>query len=134
MDTNSTIREIDNTHLAANLALKNKDFDAYIGYFSDDLKYKQLNGKIIDKRQLSNDTQRYFDRIKSYSGTYDRLNSSVDNDLFIEKIIQKATVTIRIFIFFSKKWTVEREGTYKWEKVNGKWKILNVEITSEKLQ
>ena len=134
MDTNSTIAEIDNTHLAANLALKNKDFAAYIGHFSDDLKYKQLNGKTIDKRQLSNDTQRYFDRIKTYTGAYDRLNYSVDNDLFIEKISQRVTVTIGVFIFFSKKWTVEREGIYKWKKINGKWEILDVEITSEKLR
>jgi hypothetical protein len=132
MDTNLLITEVDKTHLAANLALKNRDFDAYMGYFSDDLKYKQSNGKTIDKGQLSYDTKRYFYRIKSFDGMYTRLSSSFENDLFIEKLVQKATVTIRVFIFFSKKWTVEREGTYKWEKVDGDWKILDVEVTNEK--
>jgi hypothetical protein len=134
MDINTVIEEIDNSHLMANLALKNKDFATYISVFSDDLKYKQMDGKAIDKRQLSKDTQKYFDRIKSYSGAYDRLNFLFENDLFIEKLAQKATVTIRIFLFFSKKWTVEREGIYKWKKVNNVWKISDVEIISEKLQ
>ena len=132
MDTNPTIAEIDKARLAAYLALENKDFATYMGCFSDDLKYKQLNGKIIDKRQLSDDTKRYFDRITTNTGTYDRLNSSVDDGLFTETIIQKTIVIISVFIFFSKKWTVEREGIYKWKKVNGEWKISDVEITSEK--
>ncbi len=134
MVANPTIAEIDNARLAAYLALEKRDFATYMGCFSNDLKYKQLNGKIIDKRQLSNDTKRYFDRIKTNTGRYDRLNSSIDGGLFTEKIIQKTTVTIRIFILFSKKWTVEREGTYKWKKVDGEWKISDVEITSEKLR
>jgi len=134
MDATLVITEVDKTHLAANLALENRDFDTYIGYFSDDLKYKQLNGKTIDKNQLSYDTKRYFYRIKSFDGTYNRLSSSFENDLFIEKLVQKVAVTIRVFIFFSKKWVVEREGTYKWKKVNGDWKISDVEVTNEKIR
>ena len=134
MDTNPVIIEVDKTHLAANLALRNRDIDTYIGYFSDDLKYKQLNGKTIDKNQLSNDTKRYFYRIKSFDSMYNRLSSSFENDLFIEKLVQKAAVTVRVFIFFSKKWAIEREGTYKWKKVNGDWQISDVEVTNEKIR
>ena len=133
MDINLTIAEIDNAHSVANLAQKNKDFGAYISYFSNDLKYKQLNGKIIGRKQLLNDIQKYFDRVRSHISTYDRLSSSVNNDLFIEKIVQKATVTIRVFIFFSKTWTIEREGIYEWKKEDGIWKISNVEVISEKI-
>jgi hypothetical protein len=133
MDTDLVITEIDKTHLAANLALKNRDFDAYLGYFSDDLTYKQLNGKTIDKDQLSDDTKRYFYRIKSFDSKYTRLSSSFENDLFSEKLVQKATATVRIFIFFSKKWSVEREGIYKWKKADGDWKIFDVEVTREKI-
>ena len=134
MDTNLVVKEIDKMHLAANQALKNKDFDTYIGYFSDDLKYKQLNGKTINKNQLSNDTKRYFYHIKSFDGIYNRLSSSFENDSFIEKLAQDATVTTRVFIFFPKKWVVRREGTYKWKKVNGDWKISDVEVTNEKIR
>src|SRR5688572_29411734 len=116
MEINPTIEEIDRAHASANLALKNKDFDAFIDHFSYNLKYKQLNGKTIDKRKVTTDTKKYFDRIQNYSSHYDRLNSFFDKGLFVEKLLQKSTVAMRVFIFFSKKWTVEREGIYKWEK------------------
>ena len=134
MDTTSTLAEIDSAHFAANLALKNQDFDRYIGHFSDNLKYKQLNGFTIDKETLAKDTRKYFDRIKNYTNDYERQNFSIDKNLFIEKLNQKATVIIRVFIFLSKKWIVEREGIYKWEKFNGHWKIVDVEVISEKVR
>jgi hypothetical protein len=133
MEINQIIAEIDTAHSAANLAQKNKDIGTYIGCFSNDLKYKQLNGKIIDKKQLLQDVQSYFDRVRSHISTYDRVSSSVGSDLFIEKIVQKAIVTISVFIFFSKTWTVEREGIYEWKKEDGHWKISTVEVTSEKI-
>lgn len=133
METTSIIKEIENAHSMSNFALRNKDFTSFIGYFSDNLKYKQLNSKTIDKNQLSKDTLQYFNRIQSCTTNYDRLNFPLDNDLFTETLVQKATVSIRVFIFFSKRWTAERNGIYKWRKENGKWKIVDVEITSEKI-
>jgi hypothetical protein len=133
MESNPIIAEIDLAHTAANFALKNKDFNSYINYFSNDLQYKQLNGKTIDKKQLSKDTQQYFSRIKNYTGKYQRLNFTFDNGIFTETLIQQATVAIRIFIFFTKHWTVERKGIYKWRKENSTWQITDVIIMNEKI-
>lgn len=133
MHSGTVIEDIDQSHLKANQALQNKEFASYMNIFSDDLIYKQMSGKSINKGQLSNDTHKYFARIISYSNNYERIHFSMENDFFIEKLVQKATVTIRVFLFFSKKFKVEREGIYKWKKVDNVWKIAEVEIVNEKI-
>ena len=126
------ISEIDAIHKVANNALRQKYLYAYIGVFADKLAYKQLNGKIIGKRQLIKDINFYFTRIKNYTSEYERKDFSAGDDIITERLIQKAIVSIRVFIFFSKRWTVEREGVYEWEKIDGTWKIVKVEIIKEK--
>ena len=126
-------KEIDSAHIAANEALKNKKFDAYIQFFDDSLQYEQPNGKIIGKAKLSDDIKLYFNRIKSYSGSFHRKEININGDKVIEILTQHAKITIKIFIFFSKNWTVEREGIYEWIKVNGNWKICKVKVLAEKV-
>ena len=60
-------REIDTIHLSANNALRNKNFEWYAQHFSNDLKYKQLDGRTIDKKKLISDIAVYFDRILKFS-------------------------------------------------------------------
>jgi hypothetical protein len=57
----------------------------------------------------------------------------LEGSRFTEHLIQKATASINIFIFFTKKWTIEREGIYEWNKIEGIWKIERVEILNEKV-
>jgi 3-phenylpropionate/cinnamic acid dioxygenase small subunit len=126
-------QEIDKAHTAANEALKNKKLDTYIQFFDDGLQYEQLNGKIIGKAKLTDDIKLYFNRIKSYSGSFHRKEINTTGDRVIEVLTQHAKITIKVFIFFSKNWTVEREGIYEWIKVNGNWKICKVKILAEKV-
>ena len=133
MNNSELINEIDAAHKVSNNALKQRDFDNYISVFADRLAYQQLNGEIIGKKQLVSDIKNYFNRITSYSSEYKRIDFSSENNKVIEKIIQQAKATIRVFIFFSKSWTVEREGIYEWEKINNAWKIVKVEIVKEKV-
>ncbi len=132
MADSQLINEIDAIHTVANDALRQKDLHAYIAVFADKLACKQLNGKIIGKRQLIKDIKFYFTRIKNYKSEYERKDFSAGDDIITERLIQKAIVSIRVFIFFSKSWTIEREGVYEWEKIDGTWKIVKVEIIKEK--
>lgn len=127
------IKEIDNAHTAANDAQRNKNFDLYMTVFTDDLQFKQLNGKTIGKKQLANDVKSYFERVKSLSGSYQRKEINTAEGKVTERLIQHSEVSIQVFIFFSKKWTVEREGIYQWVKVNSEWKICDVKILAEKI-
>lgn len=130
MESEKLLREIDSAHVSANDALKNKNFESYAEHFSNDLKYKQLNGLTIDKKKLMRDVALYFNRILNFSGDYERISFDIVNDKIIERLIQKTHVAIKVFIFFSKNWTIEREGIYEWEKKSQKWEITNVEIIS----
>ena len=132
-DTENTLNEIDKIHLLSSEAIEQKQFDDYINIFSEKLTYKQFNGKIIDKKQLTKDTIVYFSRLKTLKSKYERKNYSIEGNRFTENLIQQATVSITVFFFFTKKWTIEREGTYEWNKTEDNWKIEKVEILKEKV-
>ena len=133
MDKEKILKEIDEMHQFSNEALAQKRFNDYINIFSDDLIYKQFNGKIIDKKQLAKDTALYFSRIKAAVSQYERKDYSIEGNRFTENLIQKASATISVFFFFTKKWTVERNGIYEWIKNEANWEIEKVEILSEKV-
>ena len=133
MDSERLIIEIDKMHHLANEALRQKRFDIYINCFTDNLSYKQMNGKVIDKKELSKNIAFYFNRLKTSKSQYERMNYSIDGNRITENLIQKATASIRIFIFFTKTWTVDREGIYEWVKMDEDWKIEKVEILNEKI-
>lgn len=82
---------------------------------------------------MAKDTALYFSRLKTSTSQYERQSYSINENKFTENLIQKASASIRVFIFFTKKWTVEREGIYQWSKHEGIWKIEEVEILSEKV-
>jgi len=133
MDKENILEEIDKIHQLANESLRQKRFDTYIDIFSDHLKYKQINGKTRGKTELAKDTAVYFSRLKSTTSQYERKSFSIGENRFTENLNQKATASMRVFIFFTKKWTIEREGIYQWSKSEGAWKIEDVEILSEKV-
>ena len=101
--------------------------------FADDLQYKQTNGKTIGKKQLATDVKRYFTKVKSLSGNYQRTEISFQEGKITERLTQHSEISIRVFIFFTKKWNVERKGIYKWKIINGDWKIFNVEVLNERI-
>ena len=124
---------IDNLHIKANQDIKNKNIDEYMSIFDDDLKYTQLNGKTINKNRLIQDQKKYWSCILEINNNYERLDCHLDNDLFIENLTQIATVWVRSFVFFRKKWTFRRKGKYVWRHINGQWRICQVNILEEKI-
>lgn len=133
MENEKILKEIDEMHQFANNALGQKRFEDYMNIFSDDLTYKQLNGKTIDKKQLIKDTAFYFSRIKRSQSQYQRKDFSIEGNRVTENLTQIATTSIKVFFVFTKKWTVERDGIYKWIKTDNNWQIEMVEILNEKI-
>jgi len=88
MTDQEILNEIDKMHLFSNQAMQLKKFDDYINVFSDDLVYKQWNGKVINKKEFKNQ--------------YKRNNYSIEGNRFIENLTQRATVSIKVFFFFTK--------------------------------
>ncbi|WPV00565.1 hypothetical protein SNE26_02140 [Mucilaginibacter sp. cycad4] len=133
MIDDTLLKTIDDAHIIAKKAQQNKELDLYIDIFADDLQYKQLNGKTIGKKQLAADVKRYFNRVKSFSSNYRRTEFSFSEGKVTERLTQYSEVSIRVFIFFTKKWTVEREGIYEWKMIKDSWKIFNVEVLNERI-
>lgn len=133
MNLESLIKEIDEMHRLSKEALANKKFESYLEIFSENLTYKQFNGKVIDKKELTRNTASYFNRLKSATSKFERKKYTLKGNRFTENLIQTATSSIKVFIFFTKKWTVEREGIYEWINIKGNWKIEKVEILNEKV-
>lgn len=133
MENEVLIEEINSAHISANQDLRDKNFESYAGHFSNDLEYKQLNGRVINKKKLISDISFYFDRVVSSTSEYERLSFQVANDQISERLVQKSKIALRVFIFFSRKWTIEREAMYNWKKNNDKWEISRVEVINEKV-
>jgi hypothetical protein len=133
MENQEILNEIDLMHQRSNKALVEKNINVYINIFSDELKYKQLDGKIIDKKQLVQDIRFYFSQLKTFRSQYERMDYSIKGNQFTERLIQKATASIKVFLFFTKKWNLEREGIYEWIKIENVWRIEKVEILNEKV-
>jgi hypothetical protein len=74
-----------------------------------------------------------FSCLRHQNSQYERKDFSVDGNRFTENLIQRAIASIKVFFFFTKKWTVEREGIYEWIKIDGSWKIEKVEILNERV-
>ncbi len=129
----NVLREIDEIHQISNEALKDKRFEAYLNVFTDNLIYKQLNGKSIGKMQLRKDTAFYFSRLVRHNTSYVRNDFSIEGIKFTENLTQKATASIRVFYFFTKNWTIEREGIYHWINIENNWKIEKVEVLRERI-
>ncbi|PKV52300.1 hypothetical protein ATE84_4411 [Aquimarina sp. MAR_2010_214] len=133
MTVDNILKIIDETHSLAIKSMIQKNLSEYMSVFADELLYKQLNGKIINKKQLTKDTEKYFSRVLSVKSNYKRINHKLETCKFSETLIQEAEVTIRVFIFFRKKWKVLRKGIYKWSMSNQEWKITEVDILEEQI-
>ncbi len=131
MTQTEILNKIDRIHEKGLDAIRDRNFESYMSIFAEDLSYKQLNGKVIDKKRLTNDQKRYFSRIVSANSSYQRITYTYNNDLFSETLQQEAEISIRVFAFFKKTINVMRKATYDWSKIKDDWKIINVEILEE---
>ena len=114
-------------------AMVEKNLDAYMSIFADRLTYIQANGKAITKARLRKDQNKYFSRIKSIENESKRISCKLENGVYSETFTQKSRIGIRIFIFFTTYWRVERKGLFQWEQVEGQWKIVQVKVLEEDL-
>ncbi|MDN3587789.1 hypothetical protein QWY86_13990 [Pedobacter aquatilis] len=131
METDLIISEIDAIHTKIDQALEQKDSNAYLFNFDEEIAYKKADGTIITKADLTDETKRYFKNLKSVSTSHYRIKSSLEDEKFIEKIARKSVVHQSNLLIFSKKKTTQTEEIYQWKKFGNEWKVISVEITLE---
>ena len=131
METDLIISEIDAIHKKIDLALQQKDVGAYMYFLDESIDYKNADGTIFNKTELSDGIKRHFKSLKSLSTSHYRIKSSFDNEIFTEKIARKSVVHQSNMLIFTKKKTTQTEEIYQWKKFGNEWKAISIEITLE---
>ncbi len=124
--------DLDAAHAAAIDAFSEKDVSAYRDCFTPDVEYTQADGRVIGRDQLMRDVQAQFNRVHSLGTSYSRQSlTKHSDDRVTETLTQSAWIKLRVFVFFTIHWSVERSGDYSWRKVDGLWKLERVIVRSE---
>ncbi|WP_406824531.1 hypothetical protein [Pedobacter sp. KACC 23697] len=131
METDLILSEINELHQKANQALENKDLMAYTSMFGDDLSFTPFEKPTINKRDFTIDLKKYFSGARTIQTSHYRIKSSVENDIFTEKIARKSVILKPNLLFFTKKQTIQTEEIYHWKNSKGEWKVIALEITLE---
>lgn len=130
MEIDLITAEIDTIHQKVNLAFERKDMAIYMSQFDDGIRYTNADATVYDRKDLVYQTEKYFKKTKEISTTYYRIKSSLENQIFTEKIARKSIVFEK-GLMFAKKKTVQTEEIFNWKKIDGNWKVTGIEVVLE---
>ena len=130
MEIDLITAEIDTIHQKVNLAFERKDMAIYMSQFDDSIRYTNADATVYDRKDLVYQTEKYFKKTKEISTTYYRIKSSLENQIFTEKIARKSIVFEK-GLMFAKKKTVQTEEIFNWKKIDGNWKVTGIEAVLE---
>ena len=125
---------LDQEHAKAKAAFAAKDLAEYRSLFSGDLTYVQANGRTIDREQLLRDVAAQFLRFSKVESSFVRESIEERDGGVIELLSQSAVADESLFVFFRRRWTLERRGRYTWTRAESGWVISRVEVLEEKVR
>jgi hypothetical protein len=126
------ITELDAKYAQARAAFERRDLAAYMSLFSSELRYRQSNGKVINRARLGEDVQAQFQhltRVQSYDVRRERIE--LDGDKVIVTLCLIACVSTSAFFIVHRTWNLYRKGRYVWRKTEDGWQIDEVDILEE---
>jgi hypothetical protein len=126
--------ELDGVHGIARAAFSRRDFGAYMSLFSPDLRYRQSDGKVIDRDRLRRDVQAQFCRLGAASSTFVREKIEFADGKAIEILCQTASARATAFFVLHRTWDISRRGRYVWRLDAGRWVIEDVEVLEEEIK
>jgi hypothetical protein len=133
MDNDSIEQSLDTAHAHARRAYLDRDLDAYMAGFTPDLSYRQANGKVIGKDQLSRDVRSQLVRIAETVPVFKRQSVRPLSDGAEETLVQTVWGFATAFGLLHRIWHLERHATYTWVVLQGVWRIRAVDVHSESL-
>ncbi len=133
-DVAEVAAELDDAHGEAKAAFNRKDLRAYMSLFSPDLRYRQFDGRVIDRDRLTQDVQAQFSRLGATSGTFVREKIELADGKAIEILCQTASACATAFFVLHRIWDVSRRGRYVWKLYDGRWVIEDVEVLEERIR
>lgn len=130
--TSDILNELDQRHRVSWDAFDAQDFDAYMDFFSPELIWTGIDGRTIDFATLRQQVRVQFERgIKRTASSYARETVSVDGQQIIETLTQTSDVTLNAFGVVRRDITLQRQGSYRWSQLSGKWRVAEAKISSE---
>ncbi|NLS18602.1 hypothetical protein HGP16_18770 [Rhizobium sp. P40RR-XXII] len=130
----SVEEELDERHAAARAAFLNRDIAAYQVLFSPTLAYQQVDGVVIDRRQLMQDVALQFRRRYKAQWQFSREDLNIDLDEITETLNQVVTLEASAFGLIHRTWKLNRRAAYAWTKLSGVWAIERVQVFSEEIK
>ena len=131
METDLIISNINAIHNKANSALESKDLAAYLSIFDDSLTYTQADQTKLDKSAFAEEIRKYFRRTKRIETSQYRIKSSLEGDVFTEKVARKSINIKPKLLLFSKKQTIQTEEIFHWRNTGSEWSVVAVEVVLE---
>ena len=126
--------ELDETHDQARAASRRKDLSAYMSLFAPDLRYRQSDGKVIDRNRLKRDVRSQFSRLSAAGSHHVREQIELADGKAIEVLCQTASAaSATLFFVVHRIWDISRRGRYVWRRDDGRWVIEDVEVLEEKI-
>ena len=126
--------DLDRVHELARRRFLERDIDAYLSIFSDQVSYRQLDGKVVGFSRLHGDVSRQLHSITAADWKFERHTLEVLNGSPIEVLTQSGYVATTAFGLLHRIWKLFRRGRYSWTREGSDWKIISVEIESETIQ
>jgi len=131
METDLVISAIDALHKNADQALQLKEDDTYFDMFDPSFQFTGSDHTTLNLRDYKAEIQSFFRRAKSIETSHYRIKSSVENEIFTEKIARKSVIIKTNLVLFSKKQTIQTEEIYQWRNLGGEWKVISIEVVLE---
>lgn len=125
---------LDRRHEAARAAFAARDLDAYRDLFTGDCRYRQADGRVIDRAALMRDVAAQFRRLDRAETHFTREDLAVDGGEVTETLVQTATAEVSAFGLLRRIWQLRRHARYAWAIEDGVWKIARVDVLSEEVK
>jgi len=110
-----------------------RDLTRYMSLFAPDLIYRQRNGEVIDRNQLSKHVATQFDRLGAVNWSSDVEAEERGEDRVVETVKQTASFATSAFGLLHRTWRFERRGRYTWKVHEGRWRIAEVQVLEERV-
>ena len=127
------LAELDAMHDLARNAFACRDLAAYRDLMAPDLRYRQADGRTIDRDQLMRDVAAQFRRLNRFRSSFSREHIEIGEDRATETLTQSGSVGTSAFLVVHRTWDFTAKSRYIWRKSEGRWWIEEVEVLEEQV-
>ena len=122
------IAEVDRLRDEAEAAFIARDVPAYMRMFSPYVKYKRMNGMVLNHGELTADVERQMHIIPSVKISRVRESCEQSANSIVEVVTQNTSMTATAFFILTRIMEVTRKAKYVWTQTKEGWRITEVEI------